>query len=379
MKIAIVTSSPMTIHAFLRHQIMCLSRSHQVTGIVNDIHSEISLSDEISIFRSIKIVREVSPFNDICAFFSLLKLFRNEKFDLVYSVTPKPGLLAMTASYLAKTPCRIHIFTGQVWVTRTGFSRYLLKKIDYLISKFATHILADSKSQKHYLINEKIVNLEKINVIENGSISGVNLERFRPDINTKSMIRNELKIADSEVVILFLGRLSRDKGIMHLVNAFMMLSQTHTFVRLMIVGPDEGEMMPEILTVLGNKRTMLSMIEFTKFPEHYMNAADILCLPSYREGFGSVVIEAAAVGIPAVGSDIYGIRDSIQDGITGILFPAGNTQALYDALHVLIVDKSYRKKLGLAAYNRARNLFSQDQITAAYIDYFEEVMSDNIV
>jgi len=380
MKIAVVVSSPMTIQAFLHDQIMHLSRSYDVTVVTNiGDPSELMLSGEHITLKSLKIMRKISLWNDMKAFCVLLKLFSESKFDLVYSVTPKAGLLAMLAGYFVQVRCRVHTFTGQVWVTKVGIGRLLFKTMDILLVKLATQILADSDSQRQFLIDENVVHPNKITVLENGSISGVNLKRFKSDECGRRKMREELGIGDAEVVFLFLGRLDSDKGIFDLVDAFRLIAEQYASVKLIIVGPDETGMRGQILSKMGSAVGSLRIVDFTKHPEHYMNVADVFCLPSYREGFGSVVIEAAAVGIPAIGSDIYGIKDAIEEGVTGLLFPVRDIRALYLAMEKMILDPAERLQFGQAARDRAERLFSQDDITSAFIDYCNEAVGSYLV
>ncbi|MBT8113277.1 MAG: glycosyltransferase, partial [Gammaproteobacteria bacterium] len=163
----------MTIQAFLYDQIMQLSRNHSVTVIANCIeYSDLKILENNIVLRPVNIIREISPWNDLKAIYSLIKIFGKYKFDLVYSITPKAGLFAMFAGLLVRIPIRVHIFTGQVWVTKVGIKRFVLKSIDKRIAKFATHLLTDSASQMQFLVESKIANKRKIDVLANGSISG---------------------------------------------------------------------------------------------------------------------------------------------------------------------------------------------------------------
>ena len=373
MKIVIVVSSPMTIQSFLYDQIIQLSRNHSVTIIVNCIDSsEFKFLGDNIVIQPINIRRELSYWNDMKTIFSLIKIFTKSRFDLVYSITPKAGLLAIFTGYLVRIPIRIHIFTGQVWITKAGIKRFILKGVDKCIAKLATHLLADSTSQLQFLIENKIVDKSKIHVLANGSISGVNLKKFSTKITTRAKVRSELNIDKSDIVFLFLGRLQPDKGITDLVDAFKLLINQSKNVKLLIVGPDEAKMRKEILKNMGPSSNYVRFIGFTSKPENFMNAADVLCLPSYREGFGSVVIEAAAVGIPAIGSDIYGIRDAIINNETGLLFPAHNVEMLFEAMQIMVLNEKTRKRLGHSAKQRAVEQFSQEFVTKSFVRYFEE-------
>ncbi len=380
MKIAIVVSSPWVINSFLYNQIIHLSKSHDVT-VVTNITDPLKpvLANSNVVIRHVKIMRNISLLNDIYALYKLIVLFSNSKFDLVYSVTPKAGLLAMFAGFLVRIRSRIHIFTGQVWVTRSGVRRLFLKAIDNVLAKLATHLLADSASQRQFLIDQHIVDQGKVKVIANGSISGVDLKRFKKNLKVRSKIREEQNIEEGDLVFLFIGRLNLDKGILDLADAFMLITNEYNHIKLIIVGPDETDMADQIQLKMASKSENLRLVPYTEYPEYYMNAADVLCIPSHREGFGSVVIEAAAVGIPAIGSDIYGIRDAIENGVTGILFPVRDVRALYLTMKKLIVESDVRLELGLAARDRAEHLFSQEFVTLSYVEYFEQVVENSTV
>ncbi len=372
MKITIVVTSPLIINAFLYDQIICLSKSHSVTVVTNlDEPPKLNLPNDKFKLKNIKIIRKVSVINDIEALCKLYAFFKTSNFDIVYSVTPKAGLLAMFAGFLARINCRIHVFTGQVWATRTGVGRLVLKYIDMLIAKLATHLLADSISQKIFLENENVADTNKLKVLASGSISGVDLNRFRKNTNIRFKIRDEFGIDKDEFVFLFLGRLNPDKGITDLIDAFRLISDQYSFVKLIIVGPDESGMHNQIISRLDNKTENIRLIDYTDNPEYYMNAADVLCIPSHREGFGTVVIEAAAVGIPAIGSNIYGLNDAIENNVTGLLFPVRDIQALYANMRKLVLDSELRLSLGKEAKLRAKKLFSQDYVTSAYVEYIQ--------
>jgi glycosyltransferase involved in cell wall biosynthesis len=300
----------------------------------------------------------------------LWRTFRRERFDIIHSVTPKAGLLAMLAGRLAGIPVRIHIFTGQVWATRTGFSRWLLKAMDRMLAASATHLLADSASQRQFLIDQKVVPAERIAVLGKGSISGVDVQRFAPDSGARAEVRGSLGVADDDVLFLFLGRLNRDKGVLDLAQAFALVAKDHSQARLLVVGPDEAGMAASMQAICRDFPDRVRFVSYTDMPQRYMAAADVFCLPSYREGFGSVIIEAAATGIPAIGSDIYGITDAIERDRTGLLFPAGDIQALAKAMTHMLDDPARRREMGDEALSRARRDFDARQVADAWLAYY---------
>jgi len=201
------------------------------------------------------------------------------------------------------------------------------------------------------------------------SISGVDLARFKSNPVAFKNIRAELGIAVSTVVLLFVGRLKKEKGVLDLAKSFSMLHGNFQDTILLFVGPDEEEFKPELEKVDG-----VRLIPFTKNPEHYMAASDILCLPSYREGFGSVVIEAAACGIPSIGTNIYGLSDAIVDGGTGLLVPVKSVSDLQTAIELLIGDKTLRQKMGRDAQKRVVENFSQSFMTEQIILFYKKLL-----
>jgi glycosyltransferase involved in cell wall biosynthesis len=299
----------------------------------------------------------------VLTLFQLFKLFRIEQFDIVHSIMPKTGVLAMLAARLALVPVRIHTFTGQVWITKHGVKRTLLKWFDKLIGTFATCVLSDSPSQRDFLVRERVLPPGKAKVIGAGSICGIDAQRFLPDADARRVIRNELGIEQDSKVILFVGRLNRDKGILDLAAAFDTIARRHSDAVLLLVGAEENVPFSRVQEICHAERDRLRYISFTSVPEHYMAAADIFCLPSYREGFGMTIIEAAACGVPAVASLIYGITDAVEDGQTGLLFPAGDVGVLTRTLLKLMTENELRQEMGNAARARALELFPSEKIT----------------
>ena len=373
-KICFVATVPDVVHAFLRGHIRTSAKTCLITIITNSKNA-VLLGDLNARLIPLTIWRKPSPCNDLIALIRLMALFRRERFNLIHSIMPKTGLLSMLAGKLTGVPVRVHTFTGQVWSNKKGWKRAALKIFDKMIVAFATHILIDSPSQRDFLINEGVLPKDKGEVIGYGSICGVDKYRFYPNHQMREAIRTELNIGFSQTVILFLGRLNRDKGILDLVAAFAEIITRQDQVVLALVGAEEDILFSQIQAICGVHHGGLRRVGFTPYPERYMAASDILCLPSYREGFGQVIIEAAACGVPTVASRIYGITDAVVDGKTGKLFPAGNVAALTQILSELIDDHTQRNSMGIAAQARALELFSSERISSEMIRRYEEMMT----
>ena len=373
-KLCFVATIPAVLHSFVKEHIRACAEHWSVQIVSAPVDTEL-LRDLNAPFIPLAIERKVSPWRDLLVLVQLVILFRRERFDLVHSIMPKTGLLAMLAAWLAGVPNRVHTFTGQVWANKRGWKRLIFKQFDKMIVLFATHVLADSPSQRDFLVAEGVMPQGKGIVIGNGSICGVDTLRFHPDTQVRNAVRAELGIHSGQTVILFLGRLNRDKGMPELAAAFAAIAAHHADVVLVLVGAEEDFPFSQIQEICGVYRDRLRRVNFTPNPERYMAAADIFCLPSHREGFGQVIIEAAASGVPAVASRIYGVTDAIEDGRTGLLFLAGDISGLTQALLKLIVDRDFRHVMGESARVRALELFPSQRITREMLALYNDLLA----
>lgn len=370
-KICFVLTTEFAVKAFLMNHLRALSEVYAVTVIVNTSNPNFLVEQGVNAkVITLAIARDISWFSDFCSLAKLIKLFRKERFSSVHSITPKAGLLAMLAAWTLRVPFRLHTFTGQVWVTKTGFNRLLLKWFDRLIASLSTHNIVDSSSQRQFLIDEKVLRYSKSIVFAKGSISGVDIARFKPNLESKIANRQQLHIPTDAIIFLFLGRLTRDKGVLDLAHAFHSLNASNS--HLLFVGPDEQDMQQEIKNVTESCNGHVHFVGHTDVPESYMATADVLCLPSYREGFGNVIIEAAAVGIPAIGTRIYGLTDAIDEEHSGLLFEPRHVAELISCMKRMIEDPELRIRLGNHARTRALNNFSSKTLSKAWLQYYQD-------
>lgn len=372
-KLCIVATIPAVVYAFMQGHVRASAEKWCVT-IVSHPEGAHLLDGMGAQFRPFAIQRRISPLRDLLVLAQLVRLFRRERFDLVHSIMPKTGLLAMLAARLAGVPNRVHTFTGQVWANKRGWKRSLLKMFDRLIVCFATRVIVDSPSQRDFLLKEGVLTPEKGQVIEQGSICGVDANRFRPDEASRRVIRDELNVDSEQIVILFLGRLNHDKGIPELAKAFADLASRRKDIVLVLVGAEEDFPFAKVQQICGDYQAQLRRVSFTPYPERYMAAADIFCLPSHREGFGQVIIEAGACGVPTVASRIYGITDAVEEDKTGLLFSAGSVDMLTQQLQTLVENSELRRQMGNAARVRAQELFSSQKITEGMLAIYDQLL-----
>jgi glycosyltransferase involved in cell wall biosynthesis len=371
LRICYVVSSEMTVAAFLKGHIVLAEETYDVSVAVNTSDKECLRKLGLSAtLLAVPIERKISLLKDIRALLVMYRHFRRQKFDLVHSVSPKAGLIGMLAAWLAGIPHRVHTFTGQVWVTKSGWRRSLLKLADWLIGTLTTSALVDSPSQRDFLVAEGVLPSGKSHVIGCGSICGVDAFRFCPNAEYRNAVRMSLNIPGSAILLLSLGRMNRDKGVVDLAVAFSKLAQRFPELYLLLVGPDEDGQVPAVMEVCGPVVDRVIHVGFTREPERFMAAADVFCLPSYREGFGMVIVEAAASGVPAVASRIYGLTDAVADGSTGLLHQPGNPEAIAAALERMILDPKERLRMGAEARARAQECFSDGESSRGLIAFY---------
>jgi glycosyltransferase involved in cell wall biosynthesis len=323
----------------------------------------------------VDIPRSIAPWRDLKALISLYLFFRREHIQIAHSTTPKAGLLTALAAFFAGVPVRLHTFTGQPWVSMHGAKKWLLRSSDKLIGMLNTRCYADSESQRKFLIAQGIMEARRLYVLGSGSLAGVDVRRFDRGRFSNSQcesLRRTLKIPDDAPVLLFVGRITVDKGVRELLQAYHHIKAVASAAHLVLVGNLDTE------SGVGGKISVEDIERlpgahfagYTEAPEVYMAIADILCLPSYREGFGTVVIEAAAMGLPTVGTDIYGLSDAVVNGETGLLVAPRNAAALAEALEKLLADKTMRTRIGAAAQQRAWAIFDAEDVNKQVVDEY---------
>lgn len=371
--LAVIVTTPLAIKHLLPFIVDALRKQYSVIVMANmseSVGSIQGLPDGV-LYLDTKMERKIDLLADIRSAFLLYRYLKREGVSIVYSVTPKAGLLGICVSRILNIPIRIHTFTGQVWQTKTGLLKILLKILDKIIYRFSTKVIVDSRSQRLFLLQHKVISQERSIVIGSGSLGGVDTKLFCPNTIHRSAIRQKMLVGLEDIVYLFMGRLDVDKGILELVEAYSEVSKKVGNTSLWLVGPVETDI--DVLLDLVKKLNIksISFMPYTSAPETFMAAADVFCLPSRREGFGNVIIEAAACGIPAIGSRIYGLTDAIVDEETGFLVDMGNINALSDKMILLGSDDSLRARLGAAAMKRAHLLYSQETVVQGLLDFIK--------
>ena len=322
----------------------------------------------------IDIERRIAPLKDLKSLFKIIKAFRREKPIMVHSMTPKAGLLCMVAAKLLRVPVRVHTFTGLVFPTSTGIKRKILMATDWLTCASATHIIPEGEGVKNDLINHRITR-KPLKVLGFGNVRGIDLEKFNPQLEEVQQKVAEIR-NQKYFTFIFIGRLVGDKGINELVKAFSELNEQYPNTRLLLVGSPEPELdplKPETLEAI-NKNPKIEAVGPQKDVRPWLLASDAFVLPSYREGFPNVVIEAGAMGLPSVVSDINGSREIIIDGKNGIIIPPKDSSALKYAMEVFVTDKDLVKKLASNARGLIASRYEQSFVRHCLKAYYKEIL-----
>ncbi|MDC0424831.1 glycosyltransferase, partial [Candidatus Pelagibacter ubique] len=319
---------------------------------------------------NINFKRSISLFHDIATFFITLFFFLKKRPNLSISFTPKIGFMVALASFAARTPNRIHWFTGQIWANKKSFGRMFYKLIDKLIFSLSHKVLIDGFSQRNFLIIEKIVSSNKSIVLHNGSVGGVDVVRFKFNKQKRIRLRKQYSVSKNTFVFLYLGRVNKDKGIAELIEAFQKIKK-NLDVLLIFVGTIEDT---KLTHLLKNKKKIL-YFSYTNRPEDWFSTADILCLPSHREGFGTVVIEAASCGTPSLCSNIYGLHDAVIDNKTGFFHEVGSIYDIKQKMLYIIKNKKLVKNYGISARKKILRDFEKSVITKKLLNFIDSNIS----
>ncbi|MFK5854817.1 MAG: glycosyltransferase family 4 protein [Bacteroidota bacterium] len=377
MRICRIAAVPFSVNKFLSSQIdASISNGYEVlvvTGQDDELESYCQ-SNHVD-YEKVSIERRFSPFKDLYSLFKLIKILNKYDIDCMHTISSKGGLLGSIAARLTGIPCVMHIYAGLPWCEMKGIKRLIGRLSDKLIGRLATVTYTDSFSQRNFIIDQGVCESSKVKVLGQGSVSGFDLEKFDTshleddaDIEFKS-----LGLSENQRVILYVGRVTKEKGVGELISAFERLSKEHLDLSLVLVGPFEEKIDPldeKTFSVIREHKN-IHHVGYKSNPAAYYALAEYLVLPSYREGFGNVVIEAAIAGIPTIGTRIFGLTDSIQDNKTGVLVEPKNTGALYSAMSELITNESLRKELGNNARQRALQYFSKDYINNLLIEEYK--------
>jgi glycosyltransferase involved in cell wall biosynthesis len=361
-KLVRITTIPDSLKTLLKGQLkFMLNNGFEVTGISSGGLSlaEVKQEEGVEVFE-VEMSRKITPIKDLFSLWKLYHYFKNEKPWIVHTHTPKAGTVGMIAAKLAGVPIRLHTVAGLPLLETNGLKRELLNLVEKVTYACATKVYPNSSGLKIIIEKNKFCSAGKLKVIANGSSNGIDTAYFNPalfSIDFKLQLKRTLNIESKDFVFIFVGRLVGDKGINELINAFDAFQSSYNSSKLLLVGDYESELDPleyETIDIMKNNPNIIS-VGFQKDVRLYLSIADCLVFPSYREGFPNVVMQAGAMGLPSIVTDINGCNEIIQEGANGILIPVKNKEIITKKMGEI----SYNKVLYHQLQKNARNMIVQ--------------------
>ena len=345
-----VTTVPESLNILLRGQHKFMSTNgFEVIGISSAGNAlyEVSQEEEIRVIE-INMSRKITPIKDFLSLYNLYKLIKKEKPIIVHSHTPKAGAVAMMAAKIANVPIRLHTVAGLPLMEAKGIKRKFLNFVEKITYACATKVYPNSKGLYDFIVEEELISSIKMKIIANGSSNGIDTSYFdseRISEEQRRELRTKLNIQKADFVFVFVGRLVGDKGINELIDVFARIKGSN--VKLLLVGGLESDLDPlksETIHEIDKNKNIIS-VGFQKDVRPYFAISHCLVFPSYREGFPNVVLQAGAMGLPSIVSNINGCNEIIQEGINGSIIPPKDRESLYTEMHKIISDEAWRKQL----------------------------------
>ncbi len=372
-KLIYIVAVPTSMQSFILPRVGWLKDDFELVGICSpgEGHEEARAAGMRTV--ELPIARHISPWQDLKSLWRLWRVLRRERPDIVHSMTPKAGLLGMTAAFFAGVPVRMHTFTGLIFPWRQGLLRRILWATDALTCLFANVVNPEGKGVQRQL-QEARVTRKPMHIIAQGNINGVDLERFVPGKGREDK-RAELGFSPGDVVFTFAGRLVADKGIPELVAAFCRLHGEHANAKLVLIGREEADLDPlpeETKRLMRSHEAILCPGEQRDI-ERWLAGSDVYVLPSHREGFCNSLLEAGAMALPCITYDICGCNDSVDDE-TGILVPPYEHATLQEAMLRLLREPHTRRRMGEAARRRIEEKFDRRMVWQELRRFYQKIL-----
>lgn len=383
-KLIRITTVPLSLKILLKGQHRFMSEHFDIIGVSSPGKEldEVKNDEGIDVI-AIDMSRKITPIKDIKSLWSTYKLLKREKPQIVHTHTPKAGIVGMLAARMAGVPHRLHTVAGLPLMEVKGMKRHVLDLVEKLTYASATQVYPNSKGLSDYIIKHKYTNRYKLKVIGNGSSNGIDTSFFSPQQvseDQKTLLKEQLKIKYTDFVFVFVGRLVGDKGINELIKAFSALNNQENQQRskLLLVGSLEQELDPlysDTLKEIENNPNIIS-VGFQKDVRPYFAISDALVFPSYREGFPNVVMQAGAMELPSIVSDINGCNEIIVENQNGVIVPVKDSERLTEEMEKMIMDKDYYQALKMNARPMIEDRFEQSVIWNAILSEYNKLIKE---
>lgn len=372
-KIIRISTVPSSLYGLLEGQLRMLAKYYEIVA-VSSPGKELCMVGKREGVRvvAVPMERHISLLKDFKALVRLCRVFIKEKPRMIHSITPKAGLLSMMAGMIARVPIRMHTFTGLVFPTSKGFMKKLLILTDKLTCACATHINPEGEGVRKDLISYRITK-KPLCVIANGNVNGVDVEYFKMTEDVKIKSANYIS---SCFTYIFVGRVVRDKGINELVRAFCRLSAENKHVRLFILGTFEEHLDPvsEDVKVKMKNNSSIEYCGYQQDIRPFLAASNVLVLPSYREGFPNVVIQAGAMSLPCIVTDINGSNEIIIHKKNGIIIPSHDEEALYKSMKYAVEHQLEMKAMGENARPLVVERYERHMVWEALLEEYHKLL-----
>lgn len=326
-------------------------------------------------YYPVNMSRGINPIKDLSALIKIISILKKEKPLIVHGHTPKGGLLAMMAAKLLRIKHRPYHLHGLKYPSEVGARRLIIKWMEKTTISLSTKVFAVSNSLKEFAISSGLGSNTKIKVLLNGSVKGIDIKGSEEIRKNKKQIASRLGIKKHEVSIGFVGRITEEKGVFELFKAYKELIELKNSIGLILCGPTEIK--NEQNSILFDEIREMPNVQYfeqVSNPLEYMACCDVFVLPSWREGFGLVNIEANSVGLPVITTNIVGCKDSIEDQKTGILIESKNVSDLFDALLFLIENPELRNEMGQNGIQRVKDLYDRNEIWDTLLEEYERMI-----
>lgn len=376
-KLIRVTTIPESLRGLLKGQLRFMSSHYHVIGVCSpgDAAQEVIANEGVTMVY-IPMSRRISPLSDLKALWAMYWFFKKEKPHIVHSHTPKAGVISMVAAKLAGVPIRLHTVAGLPQLEIQGVKRKVLDFVETVTYYCATKVYPNSFGLKEIILKNNYTNPDKVKVIGNGSSNGIDLEFFSSEIYGPTFKSNFLKsigVAEHDFVYLFVGRIVKDKGINELVAAFKKVNLKYENTKLILVGRYENELNPISNQTAQDIKENSSIIDagFQKEVRPFFYASDVLVFPSYREGFPNVVLQAGAMGLNVIVSDINGCNEIVVNEETGFLVPSKNIDALQTAMERVYTNRVKNHEMGIKARKLIESKYNQKFVWNQILDTYK--------